>query len=83
MICQGLKATIPGDHSTMWRFLDGLQSQQATTELRIEHTNDLLLDVTPRKKYKDRTQRLQDLTASYDAKNIMQFLSSIAHVLKL
>ena len=67
----------------MWRFLEGLKLQQATTELRIEHTNDLVLDVTPRKKYKDRAQRLQDLAATYDADNIMQFLSSIALVLKL
>ena len=78
----GLKATLPRDHPTMWQFCEGLQAQQAITELRIEHTRDMLLDVTPRKKFKDRALRLQELAATYDRENLLRFLASIAHVLK-
>ena len=37
-------------------------------------TRKILADVTPRKIYKDRALLLQDLAATYDADNILQFL---------
>ena len=77
---QGLKSAITCDRPSLWRFLEGLQLCQATTELRIEHARALVQDVTPRKKYKDRTLRLQELTRGYDHDHIIAFLRSIAYM---
>ena len=80
---QGLKSTIDGTHPSVWNFFRGLQALQSTSELRIVHATDLLQDVTPRKKYKDRALRLQELARSYDSENVLSYLCSIAHLLKI
>lgn len=80
---QGLKSTIDGAHPSIWNFLRGLQALQSTSELRILHATDFLQDVTPRKKYKDRALRLQELALTYDQENSLSYLCSIAHLLKI
>ncbi|KAK4877489.1 hypothetical protein RN001_009995 [Aquatica leii] len=75
----GLKSLFQCSHPTVWQFIDRLQK-----EISLQHSYYLQhisgQRIPQKKKYRDLNTRIEQIVASYDPDNKMQYLRTLAHV---
>lgn len=66
-------------HSTLWKFLDLIISEQSKTEFDYEQCVAGYKIANKRKKYKDIDTRIKNVVEKYKNRKICEYLSGIAH----
>lgn len=67
------------NHSTLWKFLDLIISEQSVTDLTHEQSVAGYKIDNKRKKYKDTDARIKNIVEKYKNRKICDYLSGIAH----
>ncbi|XP_065324287.1 uncharacterized protein LOC135931238 [Gordionus sp. m RMFG-2023] len=70
-------------HPTIWRFITGLKKQQSLTELKIVQLQGGDDEASPRKKYRNLSERLKRIVSDYRNRDILSYLKGLASNINL
>jgi len=72
-------SSIRVNHTTIWRFINFIKTEQNLVEAKIEKINLGESHASKRKQYKDLDQRLENIALNYQRGDILNYLKGIAH----
>jgi hypothetical protein len=74
-----LQSSIQSSHPNIWTFLSILKKEQALHEVKISHMLAGHPAPPQRKQYRQSQQRIMNLVAAFEEKDIMEYLRGISH----
>ena len=80
---RGFSQLLSANHSTIWKFIDGLKKEQSLNDLRLEQFTAGQPAAEGKKKYKDTSERIKSIVEEYGKRSNMDYLRGVAHNLNL